>query len=284
MLDHSQKRLVEDLLRRVGDNCIYPYFRNLSEGDVSFKESKLDPVSVADKEAERLLMEGLVSLLPDSFFVGEESYAENVGILKSLQQNEQPVWVVDPIDGTANFVAGREGFGIMVSLVLAGETISSWLYEVCSKTLTVLHTGGDITINGQAVAPARELLEPYRGQIGFKLYQFPEVQALKQETEKLQINPAEDPSIIHYPRILSGEVDFLVYRVTYPWDHVPGVALVCQNGGVACRWSGEAFQVSDMYEGLVVARSAKVLDVVMAEIIEPLAGVQAIMEMRSFKR
>lgn len=282
MLDENQKRAVEELIREVGDQCIFSYFRNLSKEDISFKESENDPVSIADREAEKLLRDGLTRILPDSRFVGEESYAEDAGILKLLDQQDQPVWVVDPIDGTANFVAGREGFGIIICLVMGGETLSSWLYEVCSKAMTVLHKGQEIVTNAGEISAAASA-RPYKGQIGLRLFQFPEVQAMTGQVSDLLIQQAADPSIINYQRMLTGALDFVVYKVTYPWDHLAGVALVIKNGGIASRWSGQDFLVSDVYEGLVVARNREVYDLVMSEVVKPLSGSEEIMGLKVLK-
>ncbi|MGH1350420.1 MAG: inositol monophosphatase family protein [Methyloligellaceae bacterium] len=282
MLDENQKRAVEELIREVGDQCIFSYFRNLSKEDISFKESENDPVSIADREAEKLLRDGLTRILPDSRFVGEESYAEDAGILKLLDQQDQPVWVVDPIDGTANFVAGREGFGIIICLVMGGETLSSWLYEVCSKAMTVLHKGQEIVTNAGEISAAASA-RPYKGQIGLRLFQFSEVQAMTGQVSDLLIQQAADPSIINYQRMLTGALDFVVYKVTYPWDHLAGVALVIKNGGIASRWSGQDFLVSDVYEGLVVARNREVYDLVMSEVVKPLSGSEEIMGLKVLK-
>ncbi len=65
MLSSSQRQAVEALVRDVGINCILPYFRNLKEGDVKFKSSPTDPVSIADEESERLLKQGLLEILPE---------------------------------------------------------------------------------------------------------------------------------------------------------------------------------------------------------------------------
>jgi fructose-1,6-bisphosphatase/inositol monophosphatase family enzyme len=283
MLNQRQKIEIENLIRNVGDECIFPYFKNLREADVSFKDSKSDPVSIADKEAERLLQKGLLAILPNSLFIGEELFEEKPEILDYLKQGDLPVWVVDPIDGTNNFVSGCEGFGIMVCLVLAGEILSSWFYEICSKKMTVLHNGSGITVNGQPLEPSNHSRKPFTGKIGRKLYLYHEIQNIKETSSEFKIDTAKNPSIITYHSILTGDLDFLIFKITYPWDHLPGIALLSANGNVFSRWSGEPFEFSDIHEGLVVARNQEIMDLVLEQIIKPLTHSQEILKLKPTK-
>lgn len=278
MLNERQKSDVENLIRNVGDQCIFPYFNNLRETDVSFKDSKSDPVSIADKEAEKLLEKGLLSILPDSFFIGEELYVERPEILDYLKQGDVPVWVVDPIDGTHNFVSGREGFGIMVGLVFAGEIGSSWFYEICTKRMTIFHKGSRITVNGNPLKLSNFCKKPFKGRFGRKLYR--EAQNIKATSFDVELEIAKQPSVITYHSILTGDLDFLIFKLTYPWDHLPGIALVSTNGGVFSRWNGEPFQFTDIHEGLVVARNREVMDLVLEQVIKPLSRSPEILKLK----
>ncbi len=211
-----------------------------------------------------------MSILPESFFIGEELYEEKPEILDYLKQDEVPVWVVDPIDGTDNFVSGREGFGVMVGLVFAGEIVSCWFYEVCTKRMTILHKGGCITVNGKPLNPSISCQKPFTGKMGRKLYRYPQVQNIKAASFDVEMDVAKQPSVITYHNILTGDLDFLVFKYTYPWDHLPGIALISKSGGLFSRWNGEPFQITDIHEGLVVARNREIMDLVLEQVIQPL--------------
>lgn len=270
MLSAHQKIEVEALLRKVGDECILKYFRNISESDISFKQSKFDPVTIADKEAEALLFEGLLRILPNSLFIGEESYAIDKSLLGHLEQTSKPVWVADPIDGTSNFVAGKLGFGIMVCLIDHGQTIASWLYEVNQKRMTTFYAPDILLENGVLFPHHTTINHPYRGIIGRKLHRFPIVQKLKDTTSDIIVDAATDPSIITYHDYLMGKTDFLIFKLTSPWDHLPGLAMIQSRGGIAQSWSGEPFQNTDLNKGLVIARNQDVMNLVMKNLIIPL--------------
>lgn len=278
MLSSSQRNAVEVLIKEVGLNCIAPYFRNLKDGDVRFKQSHFDPVSVADEEAEMLLEAGLNLILPGALFVGEESYAKDPGILARLNSFD-PVWVVDPIDGTSNFVKGQDGFGIMVALVQDNRVLSSWFFEICSQTLTVCHAGEGVTINGQPATAPLPSHPQITGYLGWKLLKFPKVIELTETLTGFKLLPVLDPSIVSYFKILTGQLDFLLYRLTYPWDHLPGIAMLKEVGGLSSRWDGEPLQFTDTTQGLIIARSPEVMDRVRAELVAPLLDIPEIRNM-----
>lgn len=277
MLTAAQRLAVETLVRDVGQGVIAPYFRNLKQDQVRFKSSPADPVSVADEEAERRLRAGLLEILPGSLFIGEESYAADPGLIVHLNQSERPVWVVDPLDGTSNFVAGREGFGVILALVHRHQVLSGWLYEICTDTMTSAHRGEGIRINGEIWQDRRPSRAWIHGQIGRKIYRLPVVKATLAAHPEVKLIAEGIPSILCYTGLLSGRFDFLVYQQHSPWDHLPGFALLQESGGVYERWDRTPFQFTDFGGGLVAARSPEVMERVQTLLISPLCGFPEVM-------
>ncbi len=111
---------VGELIRQVAHDVVLPRFQHLAAGEVHEKAPG-ELVTVADQESERLLTTGLMRLLPGSVVVGEEAVAADPQVLRHLD-DAGPVWLVDPVDGTANFAAGRDPFAVMVALQRDGET------------------------------------------------------------------------------------------------------------------------------------------------------------------
>ena len=103
------------LVSEAAETIVMPLFRNLQAGDIAEKSGPDDLVTVADKQAEAWLTERLVALLPGSRVVGEEAATEDPGLI-DLLGTDQTVWIVDPVDGTRQFVAGEPDFGIMLAL------------------------------------------------------------------------------------------------------------------------------------------------------------------------
>ena len=123
-IPHSQ---VTQVLQEAAATEILPRYRNLRAKDISDK-GKGELVTAADHACEAFLAARLPTLLPGSLLIGEESVAANPNLLETLQ-GDQPVWVVDPLDGTRNFANGDGPFAIMACLLHRGETLAAWIHN-----------------------------------------------------------------------------------------------------------------------------------------------------------
>ena len=86
-----------------------------------------DAVTVADHAAEAILSDLLGKLLPEAAIVGEEAAHADPAVLDRL--GDALCWIIDPLDGTNNFAAGKPPFGILLALAERGETIAGWIYD-----------------------------------------------------------------------------------------------------------------------------------------------------------
>ncbi|RPI50803.1 MAG: hypothetical protein EHM55_20465, partial [Acidobacteria bacterium] len=121
-IDHRLSRRVIDVVQNVITSVVLPSFRALRPEDIQLKDTPGDPedlVTIVDKAAERLLVEQLGDVVPGAAFIGEEAVSENPALLSALS-SPAPVWLIDPIDGTKNFVRGNADFGVMLALVENG--------------------------------------------------------------------------------------------------------------------------------------------------------------------
>src|SRR4051794_19500572 len=111
-----------------------PRFKALADGAVRHKTSIFDPVSEADEAAERVITAALRAAFPGALIVGEEATAADPSLLARVA--EAPlVFVVDPIDGTRNFVAGLPLFGVMAAAIVTGEIKLGVIHDpVCNDT------------------------------------------------------------------------------------------------------------------------------------------------------
>ena len=122
MIDPNE---VADIIRDVAAREIMPRYGQLAASEIGTKTGPSDFVTEADIAAEKSLRAGLTRLLPGAGFVGEESYTHSEAEQAALADAEA-YWIVDPIDGTRNFVQGRKEFGSIVALVVGG-VIQIWL-------------------------------------------------------------------------------------------------------------------------------------------------------------
>ena len=144
-------------MREAAERAILPRYRTLAEADITAKAAD-DVVTVADHESEAILAEGLARLLPEAAIVGEEACFADPALLDRL--GDALCWIVDPLDGTNNFAAGKPPFGVLVALAEAGETIAGWLYDPLSGRCCHAERGKGAFIDGQRVQARASGQEP----------------------------------------------------------------------------------------------------------------------------
>ena len=79
--------------------------------------------------------------------VGEEAVAKDRAVLDRLGE-PAPVWIIDPLDGTANFASSRTPFCSIVALAVSGVPVAGWIYEPLTRDMLVAEKGGGARFNG----------------------------------------------------------------------------------------------------------------------------------------
>lgn len=246
---------VRDLLRRTAADAIMPRFRCLRDSEIAEK-SPGELVTVADSHAEELLTAGLSTLLPGSRVVGEEACADNPALLDDL--GEGLVWIVDPIDGTANFAAGRETFGSMVALARDGVTLGAWILAPIPGELhfAMLGAGAFVAGRDDLIRPL-EIANPGGRRVATLATLFMEPQFAADATaaaEKIfDLQPIPRCAAAHYVRLCDGTYQVALFRRTLPWDHAPGALILAEAGGCVRRWDGSPYRFADDGAGILAA-------------------------------
>ena len=269
---------IDQIIREVAASEIMPRFRKLAAGDVQMKGVN-DPVTVADQEAERHLTERLTKYLPGSVVVGEEAFAKDKAILAHIG-GEHPVWIIDPIDGTRNFVSGNPEFAVMVALVEKRKPVASWIHDPNSGDTIMAEQGGGVWLRGKRLRlAAADPSIPTVGVVGArvkKLISDPSLMPNAADMPPIEIGSCAG---FDYPRLFAGEINFadaitaragfIFYRHTNPWDHMPGLVLHQEAGGYSAVWSGKPYDMIDLHAGLIYAPD-KDTWVKIAKLFEPL--------------
>lgn len=250
---------VEALMREAAEAAILPRYRRLQRHEIEEKAPG-ELVTAADRDAERILTAGLSSLRPGSIVVGEEACAVDPALVSQLA-DEGDVWLVDPLDGTANFAAGREPFSVMVALVRKRETVVSWMLDPVSGVMARAERGGGAFVAGRRVlAPtACPDLGELRGAV-LKRFLRPEDRAAveRREGSIAAMLPGFMCAGREYPAIVAGEQHFAAFQRMLPWDHAPGVLFAEEAGAMARRLDGSVYAPDDRRPGLLVAQNEAV--------------------------
>src|SRR5215470_16929648 len=149
VLDADTTAEVERIVRDVADRDIMPRFGRLRPADIAEKAPG-DLVTIADRAAEESLTAALTAVLPGSVVAGEEGISADPEVAGAIAV-DVPVWIIDPIDGTHNFVADNVRFTVLVALALRGELLASWTYAPALDLMATATRGGGAHVDGARV-------------------------------------------------------------------------------------------------------------------------------------
>lgn len=250
---------VGELVREVARDVVLPRFRHLADGEVHEKAPG-ELVTIADQEAERLLTTRLSALLPGSVVVGEEAVAADPGVLRRLDR-AGAVWVVDPVDGTANFAAGRTPFAVMVALLRDGVAVAAWILDVVGDRLVAAQAGAGTFVDGVRMRTRTDLPadDTLSGAVMSRyLPDEMRFEVSQRATGLGTVTPGRHCAGYEYPAIVADEQQFSLFWRTLPWDHLPGTLIVTEAGGTVRRLDGSAYRAGDDRRGLLVAANPEI--------------------------
>ncbi len=193
-------------------------------------------VSYVDLTAEKRLVQGLQDLTPEAGFVTEEKTVER-------NRHTELVWIVDPLDGTTNFIHALPVFSISVGLMLNGKLAGGIVYEINRDELFYAWEGGPAYMNGKEIhVTPTDKLENSLLATGFPYYDF------EQMNEYLELLKTFMKGSRGLRRLGSAAVDlayvacgrfdaFFEYSLA-AWDVAAGAFIVQQAGGKVCDFSG----------------------------------------------
>lgn len=244
MIDEELVAGVAHAVRQAAAEEIMPRWRQLAAHEVSQKNGPHDLVTIADRLAEEHLTASLTALLPGSVVVGEETVHAHPESYEALGQ-DRPVWIVDPVDGTRQFVRGEDGFCTLVALAHRGELLGSWTYAPARKLLATARLGHGAQLNGEpfwsgSPAPGSEL------EVACSHPDFTD------ERQKRALRNLHTPGIaprpcgsagLEYLAVATGAIAAVAFSWEKAWDHAAGLLLVTEAGGAQSTLTGEPFSI-----------------------------------------
>lgn len=230
---------IEQIIRHVAATEVMPRYNNLQKSEIRQKNPG-DFVTVADEASERVFTQLLAEALPGSLVVGEEAVAKDISVLKRLKEG-QPVWVIDPIDGTYNFSHGIEKFGILIALVQNSVTQYGWAFDAPGNRMAVAQRGAGTFLDGKRmqVSCTATKLSDLSGRGGGTARMPP-------STFKEIYN--QRCSLHDFMDFITGKADFITHvpKVT-PWDHATGCLMAEEAGGYVAMNPDEVLYDPTLY-------------------------------------
>ncbi|MBB3932032.1 myo-inositol-1(or 4)-monophosphatase [Kaistia hirudinis] len=195
-----------------------------------------DFVSAADKKAEKTLIEELSRARPGYGFLAEES-----AVIEGTDQSHR--WIIDPLDGTTNFLHGIPIFGISVALERDGQIVAGVIFNPVMNELYVAERGGGAFMNDRRmrVATRNSLADsviatgiPHLGRPGHPAY-LKKLERVMLEVAGVRRNGA---AALDLAWVASGRFDGYFESDIHPWDMAAGLLLVREAGGFVSDMAG----------------------------------------------
>jgi len=245
---------VANYIRDTARTLILPRFRALGSGDVREKKPG-DPVTIADTEAEHALTHLLTDVIAGAAIVGEESVAEDPSRLGRLS-GDAPVWIIDPVDGTSNFVRGNTGFAVIVALAQRGAVEAGWIYNPLGDAMISAVKGQGAWMDGKrlhvdAAVPPEQLTGSAYGRTKSG------IRAGRALADSGRIRGVHNQGCggLEYMAIAQGIAQFSLHSRSLPWDHAAGMLIVAEAGGCGSFLDGAAYDVRVTDQPVLAAAS-----------------------------
>ena len=205
-------------------------------------------VTEFDKQTELNIVNELKLLLPNSGFLTEENTENNF-------DSHSVNWIIDPIDGTTNFVYGIPVFSISIALRADDEIVLGIVYDPSKDEAFTAIKGGGARLNGETISVRRtkELAKAFLA-TGFPYFDFDRLDAyldvLKELLKKSHSMRRMGSAAIDLAYVACGRFDaFFEYGLS-PWDVAAGSLLVTEAGGTVSAFNGKG---DFLFDGEIVA-------------------------------
>ena len=206
------------------------------------EKARADLVTEADVASQVAIKELLLGRFPDHLFVGEE---DAVG--KTIEETRPPldappVWVVDPLDGTVNYVHDVPAYCVSIGLYIAGKPIVGVIYDPRMNELFTAATGRGAFLNGERihVSPCptiRDALVSTGFPSNFEA-QMRNLEAWKKVTYHAQALRRSGSTALNLAYVAAGRFDGYWAYDNYAWDVMAGAVLVTEAGGIVTAANG----------------------------------------------
>lgn len=206
----------------------------LSSGDIETK-SKNSLVTYVDKTSEKIVVDFLSELIPESGFIAEEGTSNKKG--------EKYNWVIDPLDGTTNFIHGIPTYCVSIALLKDNELILGVIYEPNQDEMFYAWKNGGAYLNGKSISVSSTTkISNALLATGFPYYDYERIDGYMNILKWLMHNSRGVRRIgsaaIDLAYVACGRFDAFYEYSLNPWDVAAGAIIVNEAGGSVKDFEG----------------------------------------------
>jgi myo-inositol-1(or 4)-monophosphatase len=250
--------IAEDAARRAGA-YIREHLGSLTAEDIDAKQAA-DYVTVVDRESESLIIRMIQNTFPDHWFLAEESQRDAA--------TDGYRWIIDPLDGTTNFIHGIPVFAVSISLQHAGKIIVGVVFDPMRDELFAATRGGGAFLNGRkisvsTVGPLADTLIatgfPFKRRDLVDHY----LAAFRRILMRVSDLRRPGAASLDLAGVACGRFDGFFEIGLSPWDCAAGGLLIREAGGIITDFGGGN---SWLESGNIIAGSASVHALLLEEV------------------
>ncbi|WP_033068786.1 inositol monophosphatase family protein [Thalassospira australica] len=228
-----------DVIRDAGKRAMKYYDGTAGDLEIEAKENALDMVSIADKNVEAIIRDRIADSFPEDGFLGEE-----MGIEKG---DNDCLWVIDPIDGTACFVNQMPSWCISLALVVDNEIVLGLIYHPCGDELFTARLGEGAFANGEPIkaSSAKTVGDGLLGLGMSHRTKSDEITGfIKELLDREGIFVRNGSGALMMAYAAAGRLIGYYEPHINPWDCMAGIILMREAGG----WANDYLGVPDVLE------------------------------------
>ena len=238
------KTFVNEVLDHTGKIAM-SYFRQIR--DLSLKGDS-SPVTSADKEIETFLREKISSTFPSHSITGEE--------FATLDNNSNINWIIDPIDGTRSFVAGKHDFGTLLTVVKDNKVIVGVIDCPALEERWTCYGDDSTEVNGvntecKSVQKLEDAVMATTSSHEFGMKKWRAYQSLESSVKVTTTGS----DCYNYGLLASGHIDLIAEKLTAPHDYLPLTKIVEGAGGIMTDWEGKKLKLNDEHVYVLASAS-----------------------------
>lgn len=243
----------------VGSEIIMYNFLNKNISVTS--KSKNNFVTNVDVEVEKAIIDSIKKDFPDSNFIGEE-------LGKNENSNSQLTWIIDPIDGTNNFISGYPHFSISIAVVFKNEILFGSIFNPNNNEFFHSVKGEGSFLNGMKihVSKTKFLADSILG-TGFVMSKNSSItenlKNLNNFIKKIRSFRRSGSAALDLAYVACGRLDGFWHIDLKPWDIAAGVLLIEEANGTVTDFKGEKF---DIYSKYLLSSNSLIHDQMIEEI------------------
>ncbi len=256
ILTTEQQEKIITLIRECGKIMLSAHDIESNEENISVKSGAGNFVTVFDVKVQETLIGGILQILPEAHFLAEENDCFSDDCSKGI------CFVIDPIDGTSNFIHDMRCSAVSVGMLYDNEPVFGAVYAPFSDEMFVANKGEGAFLNGKPIHAASRSLEEALVSFGTAPYYRDKLADLSFDVAKRLFMKTSDmrrsgSAAVDLCFLASGRTDIFFEALLSPWDYAASYVIVTEAGGEMMQMNGEKISLTSPSSVLCVTKSVK---------------------------